>query len=105
ILMDINMPYLDGIQAMDAIFRVNSLVRILVLSGHTEAWVIRHSLNSGASGYLTKKVSQVEIIDAIMAVHEGGAYLDMMSLDVILNDFDLTDEEESKSNPKKYSMN
>ncbi len=88
ILLDITMPYVDGITAMDRIFSVKPDVKVLILSGHTEAWVIKKSLNAGAAGYLTKQVDLELIIDAITTVHHGGSYLDRYCLISILNDYE-----------------
>lgn len=85
ILLDITMPYLDGMQTMDQLFKDYPNIKVLVLSGHTESWVIEKSLKLGASGYLTKQVDTNEVIEAITTVFSGENYLDETSLHAILN--------------------
>jgi len=84
ILLDITMPYLDGLQTMNKILTDNPNIKILILSGHTEGWIIEKSLKLGASGYLTKQVDVDEIVDAIIKVHSGENYLDDTSLHSIV---------------------
>lgn len=85
VLLDIEMPYLDGLQTMDLLFRNYPNVKVLVLSGHTESWIIEKSLKLGAAGYITKKVDTNEVIEALFAVYRGDNYLDETSLHSIIN--------------------
>ena len=84
ILLDITMPIIDGLEVMERLFNKNSHSKILVLSGHTEGWVIEKSIKLGAAGYLTKRVDMNEIITAITTVYNGDNYIDESSLSVIL---------------------
>lgn len=88
VLLDIEMPYLDGLQTMDLLFRNYPNVKVLVLSGHTESWIIEKSLKLGAAGYITKKVDTNEVIEALFAVYRGDNYLDETSLHSIINGHD-----------------
>jgi DNA-binding NarL/FixJ family response regulator len=89
ILMDINMPFLDGLHAMEKISYINPNIKIIVISGYTEAWIIKFSISSGAQGYLSKRVNVSEIIEAIDVVRNGGTYLDELSLNAIVDDYDI----------------
>jgi two-component system, NarL family, nitrate/nitrite response regulator NarL len=80
VLMDLSMPVMDGIQATRKIHESKKDIKILMLSGHTEGNLIKTSLESGASGYLSKTVDMNEISDAVERVYEGGTYFD----DIIL---------------------
>jgi DNA-binding NarL/FixJ family response regulator len=91
ILMDINMPFLDGLHAMEKISYINPNIKIIVVSGYTEAWIIKFSISSGAQGYLSKRVNVGEILEAINVVREGGTYLDEFSLNAIVDDYDIKD--------------
>lgn len=88
VLMDINLPYLDGIQATEMILKKSPDTKILMISGHTEAWIIKKSLSAGALGYISKKVGYEVISDAINVVFNGHPYLDDQSLRTIVDDYD-----------------
>lgn len=88
IIMDINMPFVDGISAMETIFSFNSKAKILILSGHTEAWIIKKSLNEGAAGYITKLTDLDTLVEAIITVYNGGAFLDQFCMNVLVNDLE-----------------
>lgn len=70
ILMDIVMPRKGGIEAIEEIMRRDPEARILVLSSFSGDNVVR-AVKAGALGYLPKESSSRELIEAIVAVHEG----------------------------------
>lgn len=75
VLMDIQMPVLDGLEATREIRRRFPSVRILVLTQHESKEYVVPLLRAGAAGYITKTARASEVIGAIRAVHEEGAYL------------------------------
>lgn len=100
ILMDLSMPFLDGIQTMEQLFRENYNIKVIILSGHTEGRLIQKSVKTGASGYLTKTVDMNEIIEALVTVYEGGTYFDEISLESIQrSEVDLNDNDTNLSTP------
>lgn len=75
ILMDINMPLIDGIEATREIRRRNSEVKIIMLSMLADFQTVGQALRAGASGYLLKSTDQDELIRAIQKVRRGEIYL------------------------------
>lgn len=75
IIMDINMPGLNGIQTTKQILQINSDIKVLALSMHSEKVYVMGMLNSGASAYLLKTCSIKELYNAINIVLSGKIYL------------------------------
>ncbi|MED3563978.1 response regulator transcription factor [Bacillus xiapuensis] len=75
VIMDINMPNLNGIDAVKKIVPFNPKAKVLMLSSSTGESNVIDSLKSGASGYLWKGMSSSELIDAIKIVIKCGHYL------------------------------
>jgi len=73
ILMDIDMPGINGIQAVQQIRRFDIDVQILMITVFDTNDKIFDALCAGASGYLLKKTSPAKLIEAILDVHNGGA--------------------------------
>ncbi|MBI4788768.1 MAG: response regulator [Chloroflexi bacterium] len=71
ILMDIEMPGLDGIEATQALKGMRNPARILMLTMKTGESDVRKAAQSGAEGYVVKNSSRDELIAAIRSVHQG----------------------------------
>lgn len=74
VLMDIDMPVMNGIDALKEIKRGNTGVKVIILSMHNESGMIRNLLALGADGYILKSTSKDELIGAIKKVAAGNKY-------------------------------
>lgn len=75
VLMDINMPKLNGVAATETILEMNPEAKIIILSIHDEEAYVFKTLQSGASGYLLKEMDVDSLVEAISVVARGGAYV------------------------------
>jgi pilus assembly protein CpaE len=75
VLMDINMPELDGIAASGAIRREVPFVQIIMMSVQSEADYLRRSMMAGASDFLTKPFGSDELVASIRRVYDMSAHL------------------------------
>jgi DNA-binding NarL/FixJ family response regulator len=71
ILMDINMPKMDGIQAISQIKKESPDTKIIVLTVFTQNEKVFPAINAGADGYLLKDVLPEDLTDAIHSVVNG----------------------------------
>jgi len=74
VLMDINMPELDGLQATTLVHEHYPDLKVLALSMYDEDHYIVEMMKAGARGYLLKSAEPDEIMEAVVAVHEKGFY-------------------------------
>ncbi|WP_322096474.1 response regulator transcription factor [Pelagibius marinus] len=74
ILMDINMPGLNGLDATELIRERLPESKLLILSMHDNKEYISNALMYGAQGYVLKDVPTREIVTAIEAIHAGATY-------------------------------
>lgn len=75
ILMDINMPGINGIEATKLVKSKHPHIKILSFSQYDEKRFIRQMMKYGANGYLLKNSSASELVNAIKIAHEGGMYM------------------------------
>lgn len=76
VVMDITMPGIGGMEAIERIMAKDSTARILVLSAHEDSVHPKRVLNAGALGYLTKRSAPEELIKAIRTVAGRKMYLE-----------------------------
>lgn len=76
VLMDLEMPVLDGIAATRAIVEQSPTTAVLVLTSFSDRRRIVGALDAGAVGYLLKDASADDVVRAIRAARAGGSPLD-----------------------------
>lgn len=75
ILMDIRMPQLDGLGAMEQILDRDPQAKVLILTTFGEEEYIDRAMSGGAAGFMLKSSGPEELINAVLAVAEGAAAL------------------------------
>jgi len=71
ILMDLMMPKVDGVTAIQSIMKSHPEMRILALTSFVENEMLKAALEAGAVGYLLKNISAAELVEAIKGAHVG----------------------------------
>ena len=84
VLMDIDLPGIDGIAAAQQIEAALPHTRILMLTHHSNPTQVMAALSSGAHGYCVKGTNAEQLLAAITTVQEGGSYLDHKIADCVL---------------------
>lgn len=75
IIMDVSMPGLNGIEATRAIRRMQPGVKIVLLTLHESAELLRSGFRAGARGHLLKTDAEQELVKALSVVIGDGAYI------------------------------
>jgi DNA-binding NarL/FixJ family response regulator len=87
VLLDIEMPSLNGIDTLIHIKREHPAIRVLILSAHDEKDFILQSLKAGADGYVLKYSCFGEISHAIEAILDDNKYLSPRITDLFIDEF------------------
>ncbi len=75
VLMDINMPIMDGVEATTIIKRELPEIKVLMLTTFEEVNYVRAALQAGAEGYLLKAMEPEVLIDGIKIICNGGTLI------------------------------
>ncbi len=75
IIMDINMPHVNGVDATRQLIEKHPEAKVIILSIHDDENYVTHALKTGATGYLLKEMDADALINAVKVVADGGPYL------------------------------
>ena len=97
ILMDINMPVVDGVEATRTILKDDEeAVGIIILTMYPQDEYVFEALKAGAKAYLLKDTRSKRLLEVIRMVHKGHAVIDTDMTTRLLNEFRrLADKEEN----------
>ncbi|WP_026672382.1 response regulator [Alkalihalobacterium bogoriense] len=87
ILMDINMPQVNGVEATRELIDRYPDVKVLILSIHDDETYVTHVLKTGAAGYLLKEMDADALIEAVKVVGAGGAYIHPKVTHNLINEY------------------
>lgn len=87
VLMDINLPGMDGIRCVARLKERLPQTQVLMLTTYDDGDLIFDSLRAGANGYLLKNMPQDELVAAVEQVHAGGAPMSMQIARKVINHF------------------
>jgi DNA-binding NarL/FixJ family response regulator len=76
ILLDVEMPVMDGRTALEIIVKRFPLVKVIMLSAHQDKNLLPEFMSKGARSYLSKNCGSVKLFEAIEKVHIDGFYFD-----------------------------
>jgi len=103
ILLDVNMPNLNGLETIKYIKQSFGAVKVLMLSAYSDEKVVQEAKEAGADGYILKSSSKDELHHAIMEVYAGKPFFSVQKeinyddafkkLDAFLRKYDLTKRE------------
>ena len=87
VLMDIDMPNMNGLTATELLHKDNPAIKVLVLSMHRQSEYVVRILQSGARGYVLKEAPTEELIKAIETVHRNETFFSSEVARTALNQF------------------
>lgn len=86
LVLDINMPELDGIQTLTELQKLENDFHIIILSSMSDTRIVHEAMKKGAEGFLCKKCARKEIIQAIRAVTNNESYFgETINKEILLN--------------------
>jgi DNA-binding NarL/FixJ family response regulator len=74
VLLDLHMPEVDGLQALDQIRARDKELKVVILSASDEPTAIQSALARGANGFILKSVNPVDLPSALRQIHDGTVF-------------------------------
>jgi len=104
ILLDLEMPRVDGVAALERLRDAGSEARAIVFTAYDTDERILRSLRAGARGYLLKGASRAEIFDAIRTVYAGGSLLGPAVTSRLLERIEQGEERRDDPTPRELEV-
>lgn len=95
ILMDIRMPDVDGIQALEAIKAEKLETRVVMVTTYRSTAYLLRSLSAGAAGFVLKDISREELLAAVYSVAQGTSLVDSQFLQDVLRNLESAEKTEA----------
>lgn len=88
VLMDIRMPDMDGIQALEAIMAEKLNTRVIMVTTYRSTAYLLRSLSAGAAGFVLKDISREELLAAVYSIAQGTSLVDSLFLQDVLRNLE-----------------
>lgn len=92
VLMDIAMPFLDGVTATYKLKKIAPHIKVIILTVYEDEPHVFEAIKAGAMGYLLKDVSSAEVVDAVQRVYKGQAMVQPVIAAKVLKEFGMLDK-------------
>jgi DNA-binding NarL/FixJ family response regulator len=104
VLMDINMPVLDGVEATRTVLKENGAVNVIILTMYPQDEYVFQALKAGAKAYLLKDTRSKELLQTIRAVYNGQAVISPEMTGRLLDEFRRLADEKDDKEPKFQTL-
>lgn len=96
-LMDIRMPDLDGLDALEAVNSANLSTRVIIITTYRSTAYLLRALAAGAAGFLLKDTRREQLLSTVRAVASGASHVDRDFLQSVLREINEPDEGQAPS--------
>ena len=90
VLMDINLPSMNGVECVRQLKKIAPEIQVMMLTVYEDTENIFNALTAGANGYMLKRTSSKELLEAIQEVHRGGSPMTMHIARKVVQSFQQT---------------
>ncbi|SNS86143.1 two component transcriptional regulator, LuxR family [Anaerovirgula multivorans] len=107
VLLDINMPKLNGIHTLRRLKDMDSTIRVIMLTFHEDKEYLFETINLGANGYVLKDAESDSLIKAIRDVFNGNSYIHPSIATDLVKEFNnrgIKDDEDMRLTKREYEV-
>ena len=98
ILLDLGLPEIDGVQALEKIRENNKEIKVVILTSHCDKEEVQKCLELGINAYCTKEIKPDKLCDVIKDVLDGSMYFDSSVSDFVMQQTSRANEEKILGN-------
>ena len=103
ILLDINMPQMNGIQALRRLKDMGTDSKVIILTIHDDKEYLFETINIGAAGYVLKDAESSSLVKAIRNVYNGDSYIHPTLASALVKEFNKVGKSEDESKKERLT--
>lgn len=100
VLMDIDMPVMNGLEATQAIASEMPYIKIVILTVHEEEEKLFQAIKCGAQGYLLKNIRTAEMLEMLRGIAAGEAPISRLMATRLLHEFGRQNQPDTENQPE-----
>ena len=104
IIMDLGLPGMNGIEATAEVKRINSDIKVVILTSHNDVQEVLNSLKAGANAYCSKEINPSRLTEVVQSVLDGAAWFDPSISHIVLEAAAKSNEAETYTPEKDYGL-
>jgi DNA-binding NarL/FixJ family response regulator len=104
ILLDINMPGINGLEAVGQLRKLTPAAKILILTVHNSREYVLHVAKSGAHGYILKEAPPEELLQAMQAIRAGQKYYSPAVAGYVLDEFERSSGKKERNDKQERQL-
>ena len=102
VVMDLGLPGINGIDATYEIKKINSEIRVVILTSHNDVQEVLSSLKAGANAYCSKEINPKRLVEVVQSVLDGASWFDPSH--IVLEAAAKSQQTEVYTPPKDYGL-
>lgn len=87
VIVDLGLPGMGGLQAIEEMRSTNLACKIIVLSMHNDPEIVAQAIKAGSDGFVPKSTAHSHLLEAIRAVYSGQQYLHPLAVKAVFDEF------------------
>ncbi len=104
VIMDLGLPGINGIDATFEIKKINSEIRVVILTSHNDVQEVLSSLKAGANAYCSKEINPKRLVEVVQSVLDGASWFDPSISHIVLEAAAKSQQTEVYQPKKDYGL-
>jgi len=104
VIMDLGLPGMNGIDATSTIKKLNSDIKVVILTSHNDVQEVLSSLKAGANAYCSKEINPKRLVEVVQSVLDGASWFDPSISHIVLEAAAKSQESEVYFPQKDYGL-
>lgn len=104
VIMDLGLPFMNGIEATQAVKEINENIKVIILTSHITEEEVLNSIKAGARAYCSKDINPESLANIVLTVLKGALWFDPKVADIVTNMLSSNKKVLNSENMNNYNL-